>query len=62
MVMTEIPPDYGRVAELMALPLGDFVEATKAIKPMPCISGFEPEAILRIEPQLATIPVKEICL
>lgn len=58
--MTEISPDYGRIAELMALPLESFVEATKSVKPMPCIPSFEPEAILQVEPRLSTVPVREV--
>lgn len=55
--VTDYDPDLSQFAELLALPLAEFAEATKDISPKPCLPGFEPEAFLLMAPHLAKTPV-----
>lgn len=55
--MTDYDPDLSQFAELLALPLAEFAEATKDINPKPCLPGFEPETFLLRAPNLAKTPV-----
>jgi hypothetical protein len=51
---------HDHFSELMALPLGEFAEATKNISPSPCIPGFEPKALLLIEEKLQHIQTNDL--
>ncbi|MBD2153149.1 hypothetical protein [Leptolyngbya sp. FACHB-16] len=49
-----------RIAELMALTLKEFAQATKHVADKPCAPGLEPKAFLVSEPQFAEIPVTQL--